>query len=42
MWYVAGQRKPSQLYLKQAKEVEILLIEALDKLELPKGIEEVD
>jgi len=42
MLYVAGQRKPGQLNLKQAKEVEILLIEALDKLGPPKGIEEAD
>jgi len=37
MWYMAGQ---SQLYLKQAIEVEILLSEALDRLEPLKGIDE--
>jgi len=42
VWYVAGQRKPGQLYLRQAIEAEILLIEALDELEPPKGIEDVD
>jgi len=42
MLYVVGQRKPSQLYSRQAIEAEIPLIEALDKLELPRGIEEVD
>ena len=42
MLYVVGQRKPSQLYSRQAIEAEIPLIEALDKLELLKGIEEAD
>jgi len=41
MRYVARQRKPSQLYLMQAIEAEILLSEALDKLEPPKGVNEV-
>jgi len=41
MRYMAGQRKPSQLYLMQAIEAEILLSEALDRLEPPKGIDEV-
>jgi len=40
MRYMAGQRKPGQLYLMQAIEVEILLSEALDRLEPPKGIDE--
>jgi len=40
MWYVAGQRRPSQLYLMQAIEAEIPLSEALDRLEPPKGIDE--
>ena len=40
MWYVAGQRRPSQLYLKQAIEAEILL-SALDKLKPPKGMDKV-
>jgi len=40
MRYVAGQRKPGQLYLMQAIEVEIPLSEALDRLEPPKGIDE--
>ena len=40
MRYVAGQRKPGQLYLTQAIEAEILLSEALDRLEPPKGIDE--
>jgi len=38
--YMAGQRKPSQLYLMQAIEAEIPLSEALDRLEPPKGIDE--
>jgi len=38
---MAGQRRPSQLYSKQAIEAEILLSEALDdRLEPPKGIDE--
>jgi len=41
MQYVAGQRRPSQLYLKQAIEVKTPLSEALDKIEPPKGIDEV-
>jgi len=40
MRYVAGQRRPGQLYLMQAIKVEILLSEALDRLEPPKGIDE--
>ena len=40
MRYVAGQRRTSQLYLTQALEAEILLSEAFDKLEPPKGIDE--
>jgi len=39
---VAGQRKPGQLYLRQAISAEILLIEALDELGPPKGIENAD
>jgi len=39
MQYMAGQRRPCQLYSKQAIEAEILLSEALDKLEPPKGID---
>jgi len=41
MWYVAGQRRHRQLYLKQAIEAEILLSEVLDRLEPLKGIDEV-
>jgi len=40
MWYVAGQKRPGQLYSKQAIEAEIPLSEALDRLEPPKGIDE--
>jgi len=39
MQYVAGQRRSGQLYLKQAIEAEILLSEALNKLEPPKRID---
>jgi len=41
MQYVAGQRKPGQLYSTQAIEVEVLLSEAFDRLELPNKIDEV-
>ena len=41
MRYVAGQRKPSQLYLTQAIEAEVLLSEAFERLELPNEIDEV-
>jgi len=41
MQYIAGQRKPSQLYLTQSIEVEVLLSEAFDRLELPNRIDEV-
>jgi len=41
MQYVAGQRRPSQLYLKQAIEAEIPLSEVFDRLEPPKGINEM-
>jgi len=41
MRYVAGQRRPGQLYLTQAIEAEILPSEELDRLEPPKGIDEV-
>jgi len=40
MQYVAGQRKPGQLYLMQAIEAEVLLSEAFDRLEPPNGIDE--
>jgi len=40
MQYVAGQRKPSQLYSMQAIEVEVPLSEAFNRLELPNGIDE--
>jgi len=40
MRYMAGQRKPGQLYSTQAIEAEILLSEALDKLEPCKRIDE--
>ena len=41
MRYMAGQRRPSQLYSKQAIEAEIPLLEVLNRLEPPKGIDEV-
>jgi len=40
MQYVAGQRKPGQLYLTQAIEVEVPLSEAFDRLEPPNEIDE--
>jgi len=40
MRYVAGQRKPGQLYLTQAIEAEVPLSEAFDRLEPPNGIDE--
>jgi len=40
MHYVAGQRKPGQLYSMQTIEVEVLLLEAFDILEPPNGIDE--
>jgi len=41
MRYVAGQRKPGQLYSTQAIEAEIPLSEALDRLKPPNRIDEV-
>jgi len=41
MQYIAGQRKPGQLYSMQAIEVEVPLSEAFGRLELPNGIDEV-
>jgi len=38
--YMAGQRRPGQLYSMQAIEAEILLSEALNRLEPPRGINE--
>jgi len=40
MQYIAGQRKPGQLYLTQAIEAEVLLSEAFDRLEPPNEIDE--
>jgi len=40
MQYVAGQRKPGQLYSTQAIEAEVLLSEAFNRLELPNRIDE--
>jgi len=40
MQYVAGQRKPGQLYLMQAIEAEVPLSEAFNRLELPNEIDE--
>jgi len=41
MQYIAGQRKPGQLYSTQAIEAEVLLSEAFYRLELPNEIDEV-
>ena len=41
MQYVARQRKPGQLYLMQAIEVEDPLSEAFNRLEPPNDIDEV-
>jgi len=41
MRYVAGQRKPGQLYLMQAIEVKVPLSEAFNRLEQPNEIDEV-
>ena len=41
MQYVAGQRKPGQLYSTQAIEVEVPLSEAFNRLEPPNEIDEV-
>jgi len=41
MRYIAGQRKPGQLYLMQAIEAEVLLSEAFDRLKPPNKIDEV-
>ena len=40
MQYVAGQKKPGQLYSMQAIEVEVPLSEAFDRLEPPNEIDE--
>jgi len=40
MQYIAGQRKPGQLYLTQAIEAEVPLSEAFNRLELPNEIDE--
>jgi len=40
MQYIAGQRKPGQLYSMQAIEVEVPLSEAFNRLEPPNGIDE--
>jgi len=41
MQYVAGQRKPGQLYSMQAIEAEVPLSEAFNRLEPPNEIDEV-
>ena len=40
MRYIAGQRRPGQLYSMQAIEAEVPLSEAFDRLEPPKEIDE--